>query len=64
MASDEPIQELKHDAVPGYPRIFWICFAAMGLYLAIVLLTSPGQVKKKYPKAEGAAKIEKTEQKK
>lgn len=42
---DEPLQELKHDAVPGYPRAFAIAFATMGLYLALILVTSPGPAK-------------------
>jgi hypothetical protein len=38
----QPLQELKHEPVPGYGRVFAICFAAMALYLLIILLTSPG----------------------
>lgn len=38
----EPLHELKHDAVPGYPKAFAIAFAAMALYLLLILLTSPG----------------------
>lgn len=41
--SDQPLQELKHDAVPGYPVIFTICFAVMSLYLGFILYSSPGQ---------------------
>jgi len=40
--SESPIQELKHDAVPGYPEVFAIAIA--GLYLAIILISSPGKV--------------------
>ncbi len=43
--SDEPLQELKHDAVPGYLKAFVIAFAVMGLYLAILLITTPGPAK-------------------
>ncbi len=42
----EPPQELKHDAVPGYRRAFVIAFAATGLYLLIILATSPGPAEK------------------
>lgn len=42
---DEPLQELKHDAVPGYPKAFAIAFATMGLYLALILISSPGPAK-------------------
>ena len=42
--SDGPLQELKHDAVPGYPKAFAIAFAVMGIYLVAILFTSPGQV--------------------
>lgn len=40
--SVEPLQELKHDPVPGYLKAFLIAFAVMGLYLAIILISSPG----------------------
>ena len=54
---DSPLQELKHEAVPGYLKTFVIAFAAMGLYLAIILISSPGSAKKKgYDKAEPPAK--------
>ena len=43
---DRPLQELKHEAVPGYFRAFIIAFAVMGLYIAIILITSPGPAKK------------------
>ena len=43
--SDEPLKELKHDAVPGYLKAFVIAFAVMGLYLAILLITTPGPAK-------------------
>ncbi len=39
---DEPLQVLKHDPVPGYPKAFAIAFAVMGLYLLLILFTSPG----------------------
>ncbi|MDF1738440.1 MAG: hypothetical protein P1U86_04715 [Verrucomicrobiales bacterium] len=43
--SDEPLKELKHEAVPGYPKAFAIALAVMGLYLAILLIASPGATK-------------------
>ena len=43
---DEPLKELKHDAVPGYFKAFVIAFVVMGLYLAILLVISPGPAKK------------------
>jgi|AntAceMinimDraft_11_1070367.scaffolds.fasta_scaffold00157_35 hypothetical protein len=43
--SDEPLKELKHDAVPGYLKAFVIAFAVMGLYLVAVLISSPGPAK-------------------
>ena len=42
---DAPLQELKHDAVPGYLRAFIAAFVIMGVYLAIILITSPGPAK-------------------
>lgn len=39
------LHELKHEAKPGYGRIFAIVFAAMGLYLALILISSPGPAK-------------------
>lgn len=42
---DKPLQELKHDAVPGYLKAFIIAFAAMGIYLAFILISSPGSAK-------------------
>ena len=43
---NEPLQELKHDPVPGYPRVFWIAFLIMGLYLLLILVSSPGPAAK------------------
>ncbi|MGI9239392.1 MAG: hypothetical protein ACR2RV_01245 [Verrucomicrobiales bacterium] len=43
---DTPLQELKHEAVPGYLRAFTIAFAVMGVYLAIILISSPGPAEK------------------
>jgi mannose/fructose/N-acetylgalactosamine-specific phosphotransferase system component IIC len=37
---------LKHDAVPGYLKAFTIAFAIMGIYLAVILISSPGHAKK------------------
>lgn len=42
---DKPLKELKHDAVPGYLKAFIIAFAVMGLYLAVILVSSPGSAK-------------------
>ena len=50
-----PLKELKHDAVPGYFKAFIIAFAVMGIYLAIILISSPGSAKEK-EKSEPAAK--------
>lgn len=36
------LHELKHEAKPGYGRIFAIVFAVLGLYLALILISSPG----------------------
>ncbi len=54
---DGPLQELKHDAVPGYLKAFTIAFAVMGLYLALVLISSPGPAKgdKYHDKGEGGS---------
>ena len=57
--NDSPLQELKHDAVPGYLKAFIVAFAVMGIYLAIILISSPGSAKK-YDKAESAAGEAKT----
>lgn len=46
--SDEPLHELKHDPVPGYRRAFVIAFAIMALYLAVILISSPGSAKSHY----------------
>ena len=35
-------RELRHEPVPGYARIFSLAFAAAALYLACILLSSPG----------------------
>lgn len=48
MASEQPIQKLKHDAKPGYLMAFTISFSLMSLYLAFILYSSPGQVKYEY----------------
>ena len=47
--NDSPLHELKHDAVPGYITAFIIAFAVMGIYLAIILITSPGPAKAHHP---------------
>lgn len=56
--NDSPLQELKHDAVPGYMKAFIIAFAVMGLYLAVILITSPGPVKKDKKPSAPASKVE------
>jgi len=43
--SNAPLKELTHEAVSGYPKAFLISIAVMGLYLAILLITSPGSAK-------------------
>jgi hypothetical protein len=43
--NEDPLRELKHEAVPGYPKAFIIAFAIMGVYLALVLISSPGPAK-------------------
>ena len=59
---DKPLQELKHDAVPGYLKAFIIAFAVMGLYLAFILISSPGSAKEydshDKPAGEGKANPE------
>ena len=47
--SDHPLRELKHEAVPGYRTAFAIALVGMAIYLAVILYTSPGQVKYPYP---------------
>jgi len=44
VTDDQPLQVLKHDPVPGYGKIFAIVFALLSLYLAIILISSPGPV--------------------
>ena len=52
--NDTPLQELKHEAVPGYFLVFIIAAVAMGLYLAFILISSPGSAKAyPYPDATG-----------
>ena len=40
------MDELKHAPVPGYPRAFAIAFGVMALYLALILVSSPGKADK------------------
>lgn len=40
----QPLHELKHEAVPGYMKAFLIAFTLMSLYLAVILISSPGKV--------------------
>ena len=55
-SNDGPLRELKHEAVPGYFKAFIIAFALMGLYLAIILVSSPGSAKEHYKSKAPAAK--------
>lgn len=43
--TEQPLKELKHEAIPGYFKAFVIAFAAMGIYLAFILISSPGSAK-------------------
>ena len=45
--NDSPLQELKHEAVPGYFKAFIIAFAVMGIYLVVILITSPGSARER-----------------
>ena len=38
---EEPLQELKHSPWPGYRTAFIITFAALTVYLAIIILSAP-----------------------
>lgn len=40
--SNEPLQSLRHAAVPGYRLVFVIAFGVMALYLTVILISSPG----------------------
>lgn len=62
--SEGPLQELKHDAEPGYPKMFWITFLAITAYLAFILISSPGKAKKDYDKKAKGYQSEKYEGKK
>lgn len=42
--SNETPAEVTYEAVPGYPKIFLIALGVMALYLAIILVSSPGTV--------------------
>ncbi|MEM7600501.1 MAG: hypothetical protein AAF357_03685 [Verrucomicrobiota bacterium] len=53
--SDRPVEELKHDAVPGYLKIFLAAFLVMGIYLACALVTSYGPTKGYHGDAKGSA---------
>lgn len=45
-SNQEPLQELKHSAVGAYPLVFLVVTAALGIYLGVVLYSSPGKIKK------------------
>jgi len=51
--SEELLQTLHHKAVPGYRFAFLMVFGIMVLYLAIILISSPGSVA--YPHKKPAA---------
>ena len=56
---DTPLEELKHAAVPGYLTAFVIAFAVLSLYLAIILISSPGSAKEGgFKKAGDHTKLE------
>ena len=57
--NNTPLKELKHDAVPGYLTAFLVAFVGMGLYLAVILISSPGSAKE-YDK-HGASNEDKSE---
>ena len=59
-SNDGPLKELKHDAVPGYLMAFIVAFAVMGVYLAVILVSSPGSAKKKYKSAEAKTAVAET----
>ena len=46
--SDKPLSELKHDPIPGYRRAFLVVFAVLAVYLAAILISSPGSAKSHY----------------
>lgn len=46
--SGKPLRELKHEPVPGYRRAFLIAIGIMALYLAAILISSPGSAKSHY----------------
>jgi hypothetical protein len=46
------LQELRHEPVPGFTRPFLIVAAVAIVYLALILVTSPGKVKKDYGKKD------------
>ena len=43
--NDIPKREVKHEAAPGYPIVFLAAFLGTAIYLAIILITSPGSAK-------------------
>ena len=52
--NNTPLKELKYEAVPGYRAAFLIAFAGMGIYLAAILISSPGSAKEYHKKAPSA----------
>lgn len=53
--ADPVIQELRHEPVPGYAKVFLIAAAAAIAYLALILVSSPGKVKKNHGKEPAAS---------
>jgi len=48
--TDPVLHELRHVPVPGYAKVFLTAAAVAIAYLALILLSSPGKVKKDYGK--------------
>lgn len=44
--SSAPLQELRHEAKPGFLHIFEVVFATMCFYLAIIFIVGSGLLKK------------------
>lgn len=38
---EKPLQELSHEVWPGYRTAFYITFATLTIYLAIIILAAP-----------------------
>lgn len=55
-SDNRPLQQLKHEPVPGYFKAFVIAFAVMGIYLALILITSPGPANEHHKSKDPAGK--------